>query len=129
MMWRHVVSGGSEAMLNLQAIQQAPGLLATDASVQPAAVGTRPLAFEDNASLLEHLQDLLEVLEFFPGEGRHGLQEKSVFRVLEEQLDRRSGGLLLAVRVIQQHCIEIVEGAIDPVRGTRRGQVQHGLAV
>ena len=94
-----------------------------------AAAGARPLAFVSNAALLEPLQDLLEVIEFFPGEGRHGLQEKAVVRILEEQLHGGTGGLLLAMRVIQQHRVEVIERALDPVRRGRRSQVQHGLAV
>ena len=112
-----------------QQVEQTPGLVAAYPRVQGHAVGARSDRLVSRAAGVEDLEYLLKMLELFARELGEGLLQEAVMRVGEEKLDGRPGRLLLAVRVIEEHLVEVRLRAWEPVGVGRGGQVEHGAGV
>ena len=97
-----------------QQVRQALGILAPNAPVQFAGIRARFLTLERNTSLFEQRQELLEMREFFFGEICQRRLEKNLIGVAEQQAQRAARGLFFAVRMVEQHLIEMRDSAVDP---------------
>ena len=69
------------------------------------------------------------MVEFLLSEFGEGALQKCVVRVAEQQTHRIPRGLLLAMGVVDEESVDVLQRAIRP-RGARFGsQVQHGAEV
>ena len=62
-------------------------------------------------------------------EARDRLLQEAVLGIAEQQPDRRAGGLLLAVRVIEQDVVDVLHGVERPLAGSLGSEVQHRAGV
>ena len=83
------------------------------------AYGLGAVTAEGEAALGEQREHLLEVHQLLAREPRERREQGGVLRIAEEQLHRGAGGLLLAVRVVDQ---QLVAGGAS-ARGAQAGSV------
>jgi len=93
--------------------------------VQLAAVVAWFQATETNPSRGEHLQHLMEMLEFLIHNARHFPAEFFIFDVGEDQIHGCTGRFLLAVRMVDQHHIQVLLHLAQPTHRRFRLQTQH----
>ena len=65
--------------------------------------------------------------QLFSREIRNGFLQEAMIRVREEQLHRGPGGFFLAMRMVEQHLVEVIFGSGQPFGIGRGGQMQHSV--
>ena len=108
-----------------QRVEQARRLLGADGRHELGRVGAGDLAAERDPARGQRVDDALEVPQLLARQTRQRPQELRPIGVAEEQTQRRRGGLLLAVRVVDEDVVQVRERARQPGGAGGGGEVQH----
>ena len=109
-----------------QPVDRAVWLVATDEVVQRLRIAARGELAETDAAMRQQVEDQAEVIELLGDDLRHGSRDGRAVDVGEEEVHRHAGGLLLAVRVIDEHLVEVPIDLGEPPGGRRGGEAEHG---
>jgi len=111
---------------NQQDVDQSIGFVPANERVQCHAVGTRAKRVVSNSACIEQCEDLLEVIEFVPGQLRQRFLKEAMMRVRKKQFDGCARRLFLAMRVIEQNLIKMISHTRQPFARRHFRQMQHG---
>jgi hypothetical protein len=110
-----------------QRVEQALRLVRADDRQERRRVRTRVETSERDAAAGEHREHLLEVRELLARERGERRHQRGPVLVAEDEVDRGRGGLLLAVRVVEEDHVEVRERAVRPGGIGRCGEGEHRL--
>lgn len=106
-------------------IEPARRLVGAYDAMQSARVAAGPLPREGDPAPSELAECGLEVRELLACEARQRSLELAALRIAEEERHGGAGGLLLQVRMVEQHLVEVRERALGPVGVGGRSEPEH----
>ena len=110
---------------NEQAVDRAIRFLLANQVVKLSAVIAWLQSSKANFSLLEQVDDQVEVLEFLTDDFRHFSAQIEVLHVGENQVKGRAGRFFFAVRMVDQDFIKVLVDLFQPPIGRLGLEVQH----
>ncbi len=102
-----LMAAGLDQAGHQKRIQHPLGLALAHCRREGGAIARRRQGPQGDATALQQLQHLLEVLQFLAGQGAEHLPQLPIAGIAEHQLQGHTGGLALAVGVVDQHQIRM----------------------